>query len=66
MLQVTVRDCRDWEEGLVLATSSKLLPIIVTLTQIVKGHLLYAKVSEADPSSNLFWTLGKSGMESYK
>lgn len=44
MLQVTVRDCRDWEEGLVLATSSKLLPIIITLTQIVKGHLLYAKV----------------------
>lgn len=44
MLQVTVRGYRDWEEGLVLGTSSKLPPIIIALTQIVKGHLLYAKV----------------------
>lgn len=44
MCQVTVKDYRDWEEGLVLETSSKLLPVIIILTQIVKGHLLYAKV----------------------
>lgn len=57
-----MRDCRDWEEGLVLGTSSKLPPIMIPLTQIVKGLLLYVKIWESDPAFNLFWTLGKTGI----
>lgn len=41
MLQATVRDCRDWEEGLLLGTSSKLPLIIIILAQFVKGQLFY-------------------------